>query len=382
MKKIKVVTISNFHEDVPISRSNMASNYYQSRGYEVKVLYSIYSHSLKAFRMFTNVKHVPIKAIAYQSSLSIRRIISYLLFSYGVYKYLSKTNCDIIYVNIPPNLLSLSVLLFKPKHVKIIIDVVDLWPEAFPHGGNQIKKTLLQIAGILPKMLRKLLINQSHYCIAESKYFYKKLQLSKKVNSDIIYLKKFQEVGLNIDNVSEELSIAYLGNIGAIYDFDGLVRILNEVAKVRKVKLHIIGLGPLKEWLVETLELNSILFTYHGASFDENFKKKILQQCWFGFNGYTNHTEVALSYKSVDYLSYGVPLINSAKEDTEHFVAEYNVGFNYVPNYISEIISKLANISKKEMLELRKNAYNLFSDHFSGESYYSQMDNVMRKLNT
>lgn len=377
----KVLIISNFHEDSPISRSNMVFNYYLDKGYDPIVLCSSFSHSLKKFREFDNKKFITLKTISYSSSLSINRILSYLIFSYKVFKFLGKNSFDIVYVNLPPNGLGLPLLLRKNRFNKLVVDVIDLWPDAFPVNKGLIKKTILYLSGVLPKMVRKIIINYSDFCITESNYFYEKLDLKNNLNSKVIYIKKTELIEPCFEKVSKELSIIYLGNIGKIYDFDSLIEIIKVVKKKRKVVLHIIGLGPLSSWLFDSLKDENIDYNYHGASFDENFKREIISKCWFGFNGYKNNTEVALSYKSVDYLSYGVPLINSALEDTMDLVDNERIGYNFNSGSLEMIIDQLSKVSSVEIDLMKKKSYSLFINNFSKKSYCSDMDSVMNRVN-
>ena len=377
----KVLIISNFHEDSPISRSNMAFNYYLDKGYDPIVLCSSFSHSLKKFREFDNKKFISLKTISYSSSLSINRILSYLIFSYGVFKFLGKNSFDIVYVNLPPNGLGLPLLLRKNRFNMLVVDVIDLWPEAFPINKGLIKKTILYLSGLLPKIIRKKIIHYSDFCITESNYFSQKLDLKNKSNSKVIYIKKPELIEPSFEKVSKELSIIYLGNIGKIYDFDSLIKIIKGVKKKRKVVFHIIGLGPLSSWLFDSLKNENIDYHYHGASFDENFKSGIISKCWFGFNGYKNNTEVALSYKSIDYLSYGVPLINSAKEDTRDLVDNERIGYNFHSDSIEIIIAELSKVSLGEIDLMKKKSYNFFKNSLSEKSFYSDMDSVMNRVN-
>jgi len=378
--KNKVLVISNFHEDAIISRSNMAYKYFLERGLNTTVLYSNFSHSLKKFRYFKNEDFTPISTIEYSSSLSLKRILSYLIFSYKVFKYIGKSKFDIIYVNLPPNILAIAVLLNRRRGVKIILDILDLWPESFPLSKSLFKKGILLVLSKILGGIRGITIRKSDYCITESEFFFNKLNLNKKKGSKIILLKKFQNEPLILNDLSDEISIVYLGNLGNIYDFDSLFKIIKGVEKIRLVHLHIIGLGPTSNWFFSELETQGINYTYHGASFDENLKRDILSSCWFGFNGYKDNTEVALSYKSIDYLSYGVPLLNSAKEDTYNLVAEEKVGFNFSSKNIDELITKLATISFPEIIDMKKKSYNIFHQKFSGESYYEEMDSVINSL--
>jgi glycosyltransferase involved in cell wall biosynthesis len=375
----KVIVISNFHEDNSISRSNMVFKYFTDRNFDAIVLYSNFSHSLRAYRYFENKKFISLSTIGYQSSLSINRILSHFIYSLQVFRYLMKSNANIIYVILPPNWLTLIVLFKLTKRIKIIVDVLDLWPEAFPHN-NIVTKLILSIIGVIPKISRGIAVKNSDYCITESDYFFKKLNLISKENSKTVYIKKFESKTPTIDQVSEEFSIGYLGNIGHIYDFDSLFKIMLGIQKRRKVILHIIGSGPNREWLLKKLKNDNLPFIDHGISFDENFKKNIFSKCWFGFNGYKESTEVALSYKSVDYLSYGLPLLNSAKEDTNRLVLSDKIGFNYNKDNLESLIKKLSTISSQEVIPMKKNSYRTFQQKFSQKSFYSEMDVVAQTL--
>ena len=376
----KVLIISNFHENSPISRSNMAYNYYRENGYDAIVLCSSFSHSLKEFREFDNADIVTLKTLPYSSSLSLARIASYVIFSFRLYKFLGRNSFDLVYVNLPPNGVGLPLLMRKTRFKRLIVDVIDLWPEALPISNGYIKKSALYVSGIIPRIIRSRIIGYADYCITESHYFYNKLDLAIHRNSGVIHIKKPALLEPNFNVVSDELSIVYLGNIGNIYDFVSLLKIIKGVREKRKVLLHIIGLGPALDELLASLNKENVDYIYHGASFEEDFKYKIITKCWFGFNGYKSNTEVALSYKSVDYLSYGVPLINSAKEDTKKLIDLEGIGYNYHAESIEAIIDDLSRIGLDDIRVLKKRSYDVFRKCFSEESYRVDMSSVMKKV--
>ncbi|MBF12728.1 MAG: hypothetical protein CMC63_11220 [Flavobacteriaceae bacterium] len=359
----------------------MVYKYFTYRNFDTKVLYSNFSHSLKKFRYFGNKDFKHLTTNSYQSSLSINRILSHLIYSLKVIKYLIREKVHIVYVIIPPNWLLLTLLLKLNRKTKFIIDVIDLWPEAFPHDNNIFKKSILSIIGIIPKVSRMIAVQKSDFFIAESQYFFKKLKLNGKKNSKVIFIKKIQSDTPAFTGLSEEISIAYLGNIGFIYDFDSLFEIMLGIQKKRRVTLHIIGSGPNRNWFFNQLKNKNLEFIDHGISFDEDFKINKLSQCWFGFNGYKNSTEVALSYKSIDYLSYGIPLLNSAKEDTETLVLSEKIGFNFNEYNLGNLIEDLSFISRDDVIKMKKNAFKTFQNKFSGESFYNEMDTIKNELN-
>jgi len=136
-----------------------------------------------------------------------------------------------------------------------------------------------------------------------------------------------------------------------------------------------------KDWLLSALKENNIKYVYFGKIFEEEEKKEILSKCDFGFNGYKSNTEVALSYKSIDYLSYGLPLINSAKNDTRDYVEKYNIGFNYNENTVDQLIENLKTLKSKELEKMKKNAYQYFLENFTWDKYEAQMSGIVNYLN-
>lgn len=377
---MKVSIISNFHEDAAVSRSEMIRKYFENRCIDYELLYSDFSHSLKKYRNIDQEGTHSINTIAYASNISLKRFVSHTIFSFRVFFHLLRGKSDLIYLILPPNILSLMVLGMFWKSPKLIVDVIDLWPEAFPVKNSILKKSVLFIPSLVSRGIRKMAINRSDYCVTESNYFFDKLHLKSKVNSSVIYLKKFQNKSLDLASLSEEFSVAYLGNIGNIYDFESLFLILTEIAKTRKCHLHVIGDGPRSKWFFDQLDEKRLKYTYYGASFSEDLKYDVLAKCWFGFNGYLEETEVALSYKSVDYLSYGVPLLNSAKLDTYNLVNENEIGFNYSKENLSILVDKFIKIDASEVVKLKENANEIFRKLFSGESLFHELDGIISKV--
>lgn len=376
-----ILIISAFHENSPISRSNMAYTFFKDQGYRAVVVCSSFSHSLKKFRTFDNTDIITFNTISYNASLSLARIVSYGIFVFNVYRFLEKNKFDLVYVNLPPNIVALPLLVRRKNYNRLIVDVIDLWPEAFP-AKNGLINFLLKYLGHPSVMIRSKMLANADYCITESHYFLNRLNLINKDNAGVIHIKKPLIYISENEDVSLDLSIVYLGNIGNIYDFKSLVDIINGVKQKRKVVLHILGDGILRSKLLKILDSERVEYFYHGASFDEDFKRKVLSICWFGFNGYKSNTEVALSYKSVDYLSYGVPLLNSAKEDTINLVTKEGVGYNYNCETLEEVIKELSVISKSDIIAMKKRSYQVFQKYFSETSYRQDMCEIISSIGT
>ena len=293
--------------------------------------------------------------------------------------YLKKNTAEIIYFNIPPNIVALACLWMKKARTKFIVDVIDLWPESFP-AKNKIMKSFISFASILFSRIRMYAIKKSDFCILESQYFHETLRLSANQNTKIIHLKKFIETDFAEYLPDKIFTIVYLGNIGNIYDFESLFKIIKSLEEQRPVKLKILGAGPRKDWLIQRLNELNIDFRDFGTSFDEKLKEEIIGDCWFGYNGFLPSSQVGLSYKSIDYLSYGVPLLNTVKLDTFNLVEKEKIGFNFNEDNLDTLINKLAIISYEDIIAMKKKSHFIFRKKFSGNTYHREMDSVIEGL--
>ena len=376
----RVLIISNFHEEVNTSRSKTAYDFFKSNGFHVEVLYSSFSHSLKCFRNINLANHIKIKTISYKRNVSIRRIMSHFIYTINVLFFLRKKEIDIIYIIFPPNSLSIIVLFGCKKIKKIIVDIIDLWPEAFKTEKKSIINFVFSPIFFISTFMRKKSLSIANACLTESNYFSNILEYHKYNLSRVLFLSKQSPENISLANTSDELSIAYLGNIGHVYDFDSLFFILSKIKKHRPVSIHVIGTGPLEQYFFDKLKTLEIEFKYYGASFDEELKENVLSSCWFGFNGYKAGSPVALSYKTIDYLSYGLPLLNSAKGDTLNLVDKDKIGINFNSKELNSIIENLSVISLRDISDMKRNAFDTFQKKFSDYSYNQAMNNILLNI--
>lgn len=393
MKK-KILIISCFFEKTDTSRPYNAYSFFS--GYhdlDVELLYNSFSHTKKEYTNYNIVNSYRINGKKYQKNLSLKRIYAYLFFTiktlYTFFKIIKndKKRYEYIYIPIPLNLLAAIIIFINKRRKnksKIIIDVVDLWPEALP-VPNKFKKLFNLCIGNLWSNFRKYAIKNADFTIFESEFFYeydKENVIDQ--NSKVVHLSKKDKI--NIDKVDiwdtpsidNEIHIAYLGNISYIYDFESLINLSKMCQK--KVTIHLIGRGNRKGWLINCLENEKINFVDYGAIYEESEKYAILKKCHFGFNGYSELTEVALSYKSIDYLNYALPLINSAKFDTWNLVEEEKIGFNYTGEQLELLVKKLECLTDNSIKVMKQNTKKTFINLFEQQVYIEKMSKILDRI--
>ena len=60
---------------------------------------------------------------------------------------------------------------------------------------------------------------------------------------------------------------------------------------------------------------------------------------------------VGLSYKSIDYLSYNVPIINSLEDEPYNLIESERVGINFQSEKIDNLVDKIISLSKDDILK-------------------------------
>lgn len=378
----KVLIVSCFIDKIENARPYLAYKFFKNN-YNTKVVYSEFSHTFKKYIKYEDENFISVKTLSYRRNISFSRIVSHIIFALKTKEIIKKEKPDLIYVTIPPNTAAYSVIKSagKNKKTKVIIDIVDIWPETLPIP-IVCKKYFNFFVGWFWKYLRNYALKRADYIVYQSNYFKQKMAL-KCDNVQVIHLAKISKYceKATVDLASGKvIKIAYLGSMNTITDFDTLLKIGKSLS-LNNIEITLIGDGERKDWLLSELKKSSIKFTYFGKIFEEEKKKEILSKCDFGFNGYKSNTEVALSYKSIDYLSYGLPLINSAKNDTWDYVEKYDIGFNYNENTVDHLIEDLKTIKSKDLEKMKKNAYQCFLENFTWDKYKAEMSDVLNYLN-
>lgn len=128
--------------------------------------------------------------------------------------------------------------------------------------------------------------------------------------------------------------------------------------------------------MLTRIKNNNIKFHNYGVIFNEDEKQKIMQNWDLGYNGQNDNMVAGLSYKSLDYLSYGIPLLNSVQSDTWNLIEKKRCGINFNNNKHSlrklvEIIDKM---TISEIYEVKCVALDTFDTVLSWNVYKKKMD--------
>lgn len=366
--KCVVISCFNHYE----TRTKSIIQHYKNEGFEVKYLFMDFNHFKKEMWNFDIPEAVKIHAPRYQKNLSVQRLWSHYVFAKKVQQFLKEYNPDIIYSLFPPNSLVKRIAEYKREHVcKVILDCYDAWPESFP---TKSLDALLKYPFKLWAKLRNDYIDCADLIISVSQAgtdFLKTItDRPVRLLMPLIDNSGRVEYKSNVD----VLSFVYLGNINHITDTDLLVNFLLTVASKKKVELHVIGKGQHYHILEEAFAESNVSLIGHGVVFDPMVKKEIYAKCNFGINFPKEEIQSTMSLKSVEYISEGLPFVNSAGGDTWRIVGEYRIGYNVNDTSLDEMVAQILKLDCSMITSLHENVLETYNKLFACQNLRQILD--------
>jgi glycosyltransferase involved in cell wall biosynthesis len=299
---------------------------------------------------------IRLRTLPYRSNVSIMRLVSHLLFSVSAAAFFLKNRdrYQIVYVTLPLNLLAWFILRSARRQCKIV-DVIDIWPDVLPFSRRAVR-----LFRPLFAMWRKLFdraVRHADVMLAVSDTFY--VEAVKFANPCCRHRRFYiGDVKLQCAGPKEStLTIAYVGNIGHLYDFETLLDVMEDDAK--RAQLFIVGAGDRKDWLLNELERRGLAHQYFGIVYEPAELANILCRAHVGFNGYLN-TSAAFSYKANTYFAAGLPIINSMDGDLRDLVERHGLGVNYLGGDRATLKRCLASLDERTLSSLSGNCSRFF----------------------
>lgn len=372
--RVAIITNSSSYEP----RMDLTVDFFRTNGHEVTRIESNFVHREKVIRYKKAEDTIYIDTIPYKRNLSLRRLFSHYNFAKKVYKLLKTQTYDLIYVFIPANSLLKFTTLYKNKNpkIKVVVDVIDLWPESLPFRHFKKIWPITYWAA-----LRNSNLSKCDYIILECNLYQTILKDHiKTVKNSVIYWPKKYTLDFPafVENKSE-INICYLGSINNIIDIDFISNLMVELNKLMKTVLHIIGDGENKDKFLTRLSEDGISYIYYGSIYDEYKKMEILCKCDYGLNIMKKSVCVGITMKSVDYMHAGIPMINNIRGDIWNLIDAYPLGINCKSESYIDVAKRI--VDERLMMNKNRNDIRLFYERFfSKEAYNLKMEKCLKDL--
>lgn len=370
--KIVIVNCFDTYED----RIDLIHDFFKKNGHDVTVIQSNYKHFDKSYRRDSKKNFIFIKTKPYYKNISIARLISHYCYAKKAFKQVEQIKPDLLYVTIPPNSLAKFATEYKRKYssVKLVFDIIDLWPETMPVG--KIKKWP---PFTFWRSMRDDGLKYADLIITECDLYQTILRDVSKLNT--IYLAKKQiETISHYKFNANEFHLCYLGSINNIIDIKTIKKLIQITNKVKPTILHIIGDGESKSLFINEIKSTGAIVHYYGKVYDSQVKQDIFDKCHFAINIMKPNVCVGLTMKSIDYFQYNIPILNNIIADTNQIIEKYKVGFNITTENLEDVARKVTKIEREELIEMRVHTKKVFIELFSAKAFEKKMDIVINKL--
>ena len=308
---------------------------------EVEIVTSSFYHITKKQRdriiPKLNFKLTLIDEPGYPKNICIQRFFSHWKWGKNVRKYLeTRKKPDVIYCAVPSLTAACYAATFcKRNNVRFVIDIQDLWPEAFamvlkiPVVSDIIFSPFKKKADYIYKQADAICSVSNTYC-----------ERAKRSNP---ICKNFAAVFLGTDLVQfdlyakqnkvakkpDEFWLGYAGTLGSSYDIKSVI---DAVALLKNegiiITLVILGDGPKQNEFLDYANQKGIHYIFYGRV---PYVKMcgVLTGCDVVVNPITRGSAATIINKHADYAACGKPVINT-QESAEYrkLVTDYHMGFN------------------------------------------------------
>lgn len=360
----------------------------------VEIITSDFSHGKKQhFKSVGELKRIKITTChesGYPKNVCLKRFGSHKELAKNIRLYLNeRITPDLVYTAVPSlDVADVCASYCKRNNVKFVIDIQDLWPEAF-----RVVFNIPIISNIIFAPMKKQadrIYKAADRIVAVSKTY---ADRGKRVNMvcpkpEVIFLGTELETfdlykGFVRKNRKDEILFAYCGTLGHSYDltstFDAL-SILQE--KGIKYRFVIMGDGPLKNRFVEYARKKGINAEFTGTLNYPDMVRRLCE-CDIALNPIMHGAAQSIINKHADYVAAGLPIISTQEsKEFRQLIDDYSMGFNCRNGEPKDMAEKMERLiyDEKLRLEMGKNARRCAQERFDRKYTYTKLEKIITSI--
>lgn len=358
---------------------------------DVEMIGSSFSHETKEKRKCDfsrfSYKVTLIEEPGYNKNISIQRFLSHKVWGKNVYSYIQKrVKPDVVYCAIPSLTAAVLVGEYCNKNgIRFIIDIQDLWPEAFkmafniPFVSDVLFSPFTKIANRAYAAADGIVaVSQTYvdYAVRNNRRAKKTKAVYIGTNLTVFDSNVEQNIVLRKDD--GEFWIAYCGSLSDSYDIPCVIDAL-KILKNPNIKLVIMGSGYLEGQYKEYAKNAKINAQFMGYMPYPQMCG-LLSACDVAVNPIRGKSAASIINKHADYAASGLPVINTQESDEyRKLVTEYNMGYNCQNGNASDMARKITLLMDDDSVRVNmgKNARRCAEERFDRKASYPEIINCV-----
>lgn len=377
-------------------RFSFLASEFAKRGHKVKLVISDFYHGTKSLRPEPRYEKYNFEIIkchepGYKGNVSLQRLWSHYVWGKNVAKYLNSTDKpDVIYCAVPSLTVAVEAAKFCSQNaVKFVLDVQDLWPEAFK---MVIKQKILQ--PIFKPM--EWYVNRAYkgadlpIGVSET-YVQRVLSVNKKTKSGVaVFLgtdgRNFNEASIRYKkNYCDDIvRLCYIGSLSQSYDINMVIDAVAKASKLtsKKIRFIVVGDGVYKSDFEKHAKHMNIDCIFTGR---KDYPEMVGELCSSDIviNPIRKGSAASIINKVGDYAMSGKPVINTQEcEEYRQLLDNYNCGINCTCGDSDEVAAAIVKLAEDSKLreEMGRNSAMLGNDKFDRQYTYSKIINAVENL--
>lgn len=394
---LDLIIISNywhFPNEKSNSRYAAVSELAVKAGFCTEVVTSRFYHTAKSHRNIGDIS-TPYKVTLldeppYKKNVSPQRVIAHRRFCKNVMAYLKRRKKpDVIYLFVPPTGLAKQVVKFANKNgIRVVIDVLDLWPEAF---GMFLPPVLAKpLLYPMKRSVEYAYRNADEIVAVSNSYALRASSLNRKgakgygvfIGADKAVFDAAAKNAPPLTNRLRPITMVYIGMLGHSYDLCGVMDAMQMLIKsgFDEVELLVVGDGPLKPRFEAYAAQKNLPVRFTGRlSYEDTVKTTV--RCDIAVNVLVEKAAQSIINKQSDYVFAAIPIINvQANGEFGDLLAEYNAGFGCKPGDTAALAKIIRTLAQDETMRctMGKNSRRLAEERFNRSSTYGTIIDAIK----
>lgn len=347
--------------------------------YPLGRLYDGYVMSLKQWELVEGVKVLRVPLYIDHSTSGFKRMLNYGTYTLSASSIglLNIGKVDAVFVYAPPMTLGFTAFLYKKFfNARILLDVVDLWPDAIVGSGMVTKKIFINISGWIAKkayqQADKITVLTEGYAkkvtsvgVPKDKIIVMPPWADAKVfisaEPDLDFLKKNQLEG--------KFCIIHAGNIGPFQDIENILHAAVLLRDKKEIRIVFVGAG--RDF--EKMKRKAFELKLENVTFTGSYPASRMPGIYAVAKGllvslrHDPYLSINLPSKIPGYLASSKPIICCADGESKRLIKDYGIGLACQPGdplKLSETINNFMELNENERHEMGKRSRDIFDKLF------------------
>ena len=367
------------------------------KGHNVTIATTNFIHNKKChIDGVTSYKKIKVEALnepGYKKNVCLKRFWSHYVLAKRLKKWLENIEKpDVIYCAIPSLDFAYEAAKYaKKNNIKFIIDIQDLWPEAFEMVFNiPVIKDIIFYP--LRKKANKVYALADEIVAVSKTYGDRALKVNKKckqahvvfLGTDLSKFDNCKEEPVFVKKGNDEIWLGYVGTLGHSYDIKTVIDSLDKLRDrefYHRLKFIVVGDGPLRDEFEKYADEKMVNVHFTGML---PYPQMVatLCKCDIAINPIVKNAAQSIINKHADYAAAGIPVISTQEcNEYKELVSLWDMGYNCECENIDEIAYRIEQLicSNGELLEKGRNARVCAENKFNRCSTYEKIIEIVEK---